>query len=35
MIWKTIVIKMHILDENIVLKERGYLKCAVLLPDRT
>ena len=28
-------IKLYIVDENIVLKERDYLKCEVLLPDRT
>ena len=35
MIWINIDIKMYIVDENILLEERGYLKCAVLLPDRT
>ena len=35
LIWINTDINMCIVDENIVLKERGYLKCAVLLPDRT
>ena len=26
---------MYIVDENIVLKERGDLKCEVLLPEKT